>query len=164
MKRGTDNPDAFYWSETRRLTWDDFQGTPILGETVGSEILVKNPASIQRKNLLAKTQIFVECYFDKKSSWVNRKHATDDLLAYNQTIFDIYELYSRKLREAFDTTSFGAQDAIEVFNELVEKNSQEMNKRIQEFRIESNMGRDAEKAKLWSEAILSEIRSLDKYK
>ena len=29
VRRVKQNPDRLYWSETRMLRWDDFQGTPL---------------------------------------------------------------------------------------------------------------------------------------
>ena len=42
-KREVYTENVIAWSETRKLTWDDFQGAPILeGVSVVSEIVVKN--------------------------------------------------------------------------------------------------------------------------
>jgi hypothetical protein len=164
-KRDIDAPNMIGWSESIKLSWDDFQGAPILTEgSIVSELVVKNPSSIERRSLFAKTKLTAQCYFDKSASWVNRKYATDELLLYNQTIFDIYELYVRKLRQAYDSTSFSSQDPIKTYNALVDRNNQELTNRIRQLRAETKMGADYERVKLWSEKILIEILSLDKYK
>lgn len=157
--------DIVEWSETRKLAWSDFQGVPIAtGEAIISEIVVKNPASIERTNVFAKTKLTAQCYMDKKNSWVDQSRATNELLLYNQTIFDIYELYVRKLRQTFAATDFGLREAIKTFNAVVDKNNQALLQRLKEFRTASRMGAEAEKVKSWSEKIAAEIKSLDEYR
>lgn len=91
--------DVVIWNENKKLTWDDFQGTPILGVNQSTEILVQMPASFVKNSLFLPTVTNVECYVDKKRSWVNKALTTKYSLEYNQTIFDIYELHARKLRK-----------------------------------------------------------------
>jgi hypothetical protein len=157
-----------YWSETRKLTWDDFQGQPVvMSGNAGSpacEIVVKNPSSIERKNLFAKTKVVAECYFDKKNSWVNKAHTSDDLLLYNQTIFDIYELYTRKLRQTFETANFDFNSATKVFNETVNHNNDALFNRLREFRTETKMGTAVEKIELWAGKINFELKGLEGYR
>lgn len=164
-KRNLLTEDIVEWSETRKLAWSDFQGVPILnGDAIISEIVVKNPASIERSNVFAKTRLTAQCYFDKRNSWVDKNRATNELLLYNQTIFDIYELYVRKLRQTYTATDFGLREALKVFNNVVEQNNQALLQRLKEFRIASRMGAEAETVKLWSEKIIAEIQSLDEYR
>jgi len=164
-RQNIDRDNVIYWSESRRLTWDDFQGQPIPGGgSVVSEISAQNPASIQKRNVFSKTALTAECFFDKRSSWVDRARATDELLLYNQTIFDIYELYTRRLRQAYDTTSFGLKEPLKIFNELFERNNAAMSLRLKEFRTESKLGSDVEKVRSWSEMIMSEIHALERFK
>jgi hypothetical protein len=161
VRRTADNPDVVYWSETRMLTWDDFQGTPILDNPdMASAISIYNPSAIERKNLFLKTRLVTECYLDKKSSWVDRKRATDDLLAYNQVIFDLHELYTRKLRQAFMAADFGLDNVVESFNRLVEENGRALNARLNAFQRESRMGSNADVTQAWFRQIRAEIREL----
>ncbi len=52
VRRTAENPEVVYWSETRMLTWDDFQGTAILdAPDVASAISIYNPSAVERKNL-----------------------------------------------------------------------------------------------------------------
>jgi hypothetical protein len=165
VRRTAENSDVVYWSETRMLSWDDFQGTPILDNPdMASAISIYNPSAIERKNLFLKTRLVTECYVDKKSSWVDRKRATDDLLAYNQVIFDIHELYTRKLQQAFMAADFGLDDVVESFNRLVEENGRSLNARLNAFQRESQMGSKADVTQAWFRQIRAEIRELAGYR
>ncbi|RMF64298.1 MAG: hypothetical protein D6743_09495, partial [Calditrichaeota bacterium] len=165
VRRVEANPDRVYWSETRALRWDDFQGTPVLNQPeMVSEIVIWQPSGIERKNLFGKLKVSVECYMDKKSSWVDRERATEALLFYNQVIFDIYELYTRKLRQALMTNDLLAGDGTAVFNQLAAENGQLLQLRLQQYRTESDLGRDVEVTKQWFRQIRSEIRELAAYR
>lgn len=165
VKQNVDTEDALYWSETRKLSWDDFQGQPILGTgAIVSEIVVKNPTNFERKGLFGKSNCQAHCYVDKKNSWVDRKNAKDELLLYNQTIFDIYELYTRQLRQTFASTSFGLKDPIKIFNHVVEKNNEQLFARLKAFRTETGMGQKFETVKSWSAQISAELRALEAFK
>ncbi len=74
---------------------------------------------------------------------VDQKQATDDLLFYNQVIFDIHELYTRKLRQAFMSPDFDMNDIVEGFNRLVEENRRALEARLNAFQRESQMGSKA---------------------
>jgi hypothetical protein len=113
---------------------------------------------------LGKSQCHAHCYVDKKNSWVDRKNAKDELLLYNQTIFDIYELYTRQLRQTFASTSFGLKDPIKIFNNAVEKNNEQLFARLRAFRTESGMGQNFETVKSWSAQIAAELKTVEAYK
>ena len=104
----TYNQDNFlYWSDTRKLEWDDFKGVPQgSSNDYSTEIFVSIPSSIEKEPFTS-PKLSSVCVFDKRKSWVNKNIANDTLLLYNQTIFDIHEVYARKLRKIFLETDFG---------------------------------------------------------
>ena len=165
VRRVEQNPDRLYWSETRMLRWEDFQGTPLSNYSeIASEINIAQPSTIERKQWFGKIRISVECFMDKKSSWVDRKRATDALLYYNQVIFDIYELYTRKLRQALLTSGLDAGNATEIFNQLVADYNRLLQLRLQQYRAQSKLGRKMEVTRDWFRQIRAEIRELAAYR
>lgn len=160
-----DSDNVLYWSETRRLSWNDFKGDPIpVSGASACEIFIKNPASLERKNLLAKTRLVAECYVDKEASWVVKSRTTENALLYCQTIFDIYELYTRKLRATFEAQKFDFNNATQVFNEIVNHNNDALLARVQEFRAASKLGTDVEKTRYWADKIKFELSELQQYR
>jgi len=157
--------DYVYWSEDVPLNWSDFQGIP--SDTAGkyaSDIRVYNPASIQKMNIFSPAKLTAFCVFDKKNSWVNKKLANDDLLLYNQTIFDIYELYTRTLRKTFDSTDFAVDDYKEKFQEMTEKINSDLKDTVNKFKSDTQSGQFKEAIRPWYNKIRHELDDLKKYK
>ncbi|MHB8580071.1 MAG: hypothetical protein ACYDA4_09455 [Ignavibacteriaceae bacterium] len=156
--------EYLYWSNTSKLTWDDFQGIPIdLSGKTASGIHVYNPATIEKENIFTPAKLTAICVFDKRTSWVNEKVATKSLLLYDQVIFDIYELYTRKLREEFSKTDFNIDNYKVKFRQLTEKNNRELIKNIEQFRKDTSSGQIAEATILWNYKISNELNRLEKY-
>ena len=165
VRRVKQNPDRLYWSETRMLSWDDFQGTPPSNPSdIASEIKIWQPSFVGKKNLFSKIQVSVECYMDKRSSWVDRTRATNALLYYNQVVFDIYELYARRLRRALLTSGLDAGNAAEIFTRLTAENDQLMQRRLKQYQTESDLGQNLEVTRDWFRQIRAEIRELAAYR
>ena len=131
---------------------------------IASEINIAQPSSIERNQWFGKVPVSVECFMDKKSSWVDRKRATDALLYYNQMIFDIYELYTRKLRQALLTSGLDAGNTTEIFNRLVADYNRLLQLRLQQYRAESDLARKLEVTRDWFQQIRVEIRERAAYR
>ena len=156
--------DFLYWSENKKLTWDDFQGEPLDSSGLAGEIQIYNPSTIEKASLFSSAKLTSICVFDKKHSWINKKFASGDILLYNQTIFDIYEVYTRILRRTFDSTVFSLTDYTQKFHQMTEKNNSELKDRIEKFRKESNLGQNRKALITWSFQIKKELDSLKEYK
>ncbi|MBK7500889.1 MAG: hypothetical protein IPI19_17830 [Ignavibacteriales bacterium] len=160
-----DKVNYVYWSDSRKLTWEDFQGKPIgSNENYVSEIHLYNPATIEKANIFSTAKLTSICVFDKKHSWVNKKVASADLLLYNQVIFNIYELYTRKLRKEFYNTEFGLDDYIQQFHLMTEKNNSDLKDRLEDYRSDADLGKNVAGIKLWEMTIDKELEELKAYK
>ncbi len=159
-----DPGDIVRWTENYKLTWDDFKATPIKGAQHTSEIYIYLSAEYNRPALFLPGEPIVECYMDKNSSWVVKSSASKTILFYHQTIFDIYELYARKLRKKLAEKNLGIVDPMGVFNSIYKTNNNALNKEINTFRTESKMGTDFDIMKLWSEKTIKKILALDGYR
>ncbi len=160
-----DKVNYVYWSDSRKLTWEDFQGKPIgSNENYVTEIHLYNPATIEKANIFSTAKLTSICVFDKKHSWVNKKVASADLLLYNQIIFNIYELYTRKLRKEFYNTEFGLDDYIQQFHLMTEKNNSDLKDRLEDYRSDADLGKNVAGIKLWEMTIDKELEELKAYK
>ncbi|MFD2601479.1 hypothetical protein [Flavobacterium suzhouense] len=92
--------DKILWSSTKRLKWDDFKG-------MANDTLDTHVAQTQGSIEIVRTEIYknipkitLHCYFIKSLSWTK----VDDIetLNHEQLHFDIYELFTRKIRKAFN--------------------------------------------------------------
>ena len=160
-----DKVNYVYWSDSRKLTWEDFQGKPIgSNENYVTEIHLYNPATIEKANIFSTAKLTSICVFDKKHSWVNKKVASADLLLYNQVIFNIYELYTRKLRKEFYNTEFGLDDYIQQFHLMTEINNSALKDRLEDYRSDADLGKNVAGIKLWEMTIDKELEELKAYK
>lgn len=159
------NPnDIVRWSDTTKLSWDDFQGKPIESAQIGSEIVIQSPAYFHKATIFLPATTTVECYMDKRVSWVTKSQINVQLLFYNQTLFDLYELCARRLRKKFAETNFGIADPTGVFNSIYQSNSNEAMQEISRYRNETAMGRKALKIKEWSDTIWKALQDLNEYR
>ncbi len=156
--------DYLYWSQSRKLNWDDFKGYPLdlNGKTI-SDIHVYNPSMIVKDNVYSKPKLISICVFDKRHSWVNTRIATKAALQYDQLIFDVYELYLRKLREEFSHTDFSGDDYKSLFQKMAAQNNNALIKTVNEIRKDTSLGQMEEATKLWQYKIDEGLQSLEKY-
>jgi hypothetical protein len=165
QKESSINPnDIVRWTDTTKLSWDDFQGQPIKEAKVGSEILIQSPTYFHKATFLSPASTTVECYVDKKASWVKKSQAKPQLLFYHQTLFDLYELHARKLRKKLAETNFGIEDPTGVFDSIYQAHTADLSKAVTQYRTESGMGTKNKKIKEWSEKIANELKELNEYK
>ena len=154
-----------YWSDSKKLTWDDFQGTPIgSNENYVTEIHLYNPATIEKANYFSTAKLTSICVFDKKHSWVNKKNASAELLLYNQVMFNIYELYTRKLRKEFYSTDFGLDDYIQEFHTMTEKNNSDLKDRLEDYRSDADLGKNVAGIKFWEMTVDKELDELKEFR
>lgn len=91
-----------YWNDGH-LTWNDFkESNAAMSE---SSRLVFQIGSVIDREINSDTTIIslkTAAIADKDKSWVKSSQQNKWVLAYNQVIFDIAELYSRQLQIQFD--------------------------------------------------------------
>jgi hypothetical protein len=156
--------DYLYWSDTRKLSWDDFKGVPAGSSDYNSnELYMSIPSSVD-KNLFGAPTLTSLCVFDKRHSWVNKNVANDELLLYDQTLFDIHEVYARRLRKTFLETAFGLNDFKEKYQDMTEKNNNDLLNRIEEFKRGSNLGQNKKSLLEWVANIKNELQDLNQFK
>lgn len=108
-----ENPPFVIWSDERKLTWDDFDGTPhkypekyknhgyndqafTWGWQDFHDLYYRNVSSV--KNQYQITKIDTVGVFDKTQSWVTESDKKDaGILNHEQGHFDIIEIYARKI-------------------------------------------------------------------
>ncbi len=142
------------WREGK-LTWDDFTKRE-RSQNVSELIYFLGYNTVKQK--YGGTTVFrieADCYMDKNLSWVNPAYMTEQILRYNQVIFDIVEVYRRKLQFELDRGKsiyeLGAK-----FNAI----SVACNNAINEFSSDSNGGQDLNSISFWEQKNSKELQSL----
>ena len=156
------NSEIIPWSSSRKLTWDDFQGS--IDTTSHYKALTFSTVEIksisQEKNQI-KYQITNS--FEVNLSWSKDK-SSHNLLNHEQLHFDITELVTRKMKKHILSQSYRSIDDIkknvrEAFNEE-EKERSKINALYDK---ETDHGINRSKQQQWENKIQAEIKALNKY-
>lgn len=93
-----------------------------------------------------------EGYMDTGLSWVDPEYKTGQILRYNQVIFDLVELYRRKLQDELDrvTSVFDIDGRFNYIHRLCEED-------INKFHDESAGGQDLKTIEFWEQKISGEL-------
>ncbi len=153
--------DTLHWSANKKLTWNDFKGKPS-DELETGECLMVMQASFVKKNPLKPAIAAVVAVFDRKHSHTAIDDRTAQELKYYQVMFDIYEVYSRKLRQEFKNTKFGL-DPDKIFQEKYSKGITALDERVRKYRNDTNQGESNAELLKWEKQIALELKELEKF-
>ncbi len=178
----------FVWESPFQLNWDCFKICDSLGNMgvndEKSEMLcdiyvdINKPScslnsksffrkitrkSINQNDLYLDNNYYnVFAYVNKDFLQVSKDHMTDDELIYYRVIFNIYELYARKLRCYFSNNN---SKKIYLFKENIILHSKDnCNNMIKRFEIETNFGKNINKLYQWHLYIYNQLGILIDYK
>ncbi|GAB3195913.1 hypothetical protein ABID22_001656 [Pontibacter aydingkolensis] len=84
------------WSDSRRLTWDDFKGAPETGNP--HHALTAANLAVDAKCTSNAFSYDVKCVFLPEESWSKNKKSAS-LLKHEQLHFDLTEVHARQLRK-----------------------------------------------------------------
>ncbi|MBA9077471.1 DUF922 domain-containing protein [Rufibacter quisquiliarum] len=148
------------WSGQKRLTWDDFAGSPA-SENQHHALTSTN---MEMKVKCEKNQLKfrVEAVFNPRESWTkNRKSAA--LLAHEQLHFDLTELHARMLRKRLaelpNACSRGAADLNRYANEAFTNWHKEQDL----YDSQCHHGLDKARQQEWVENVAARLLELEQY-
>lgn len=175
-----EGPDV-YWSPSRKLTWNDFQGVPDVEDAaalsstgVGFNTAVQAGCTAQGDYTCtaSATNVRISAQFNKKESWVRPEARGDaSVLNHEQLHFDITELFARKLRQtiggigsrsATASTPTAAQDqAVAELNAALDEayntNTNEQQGMQNQYDAETDHGRNEGAQSSWNQQIRSQL-------
>jgi hypothetical protein len=153
------------WSESKNLTWADFQGTEsrIQGYAASSSTGISFTYSVKRYADDFDLDYSVKCHFYPEESWYDISSASAYILKHEQTHFDISELHARILRKLISEASFSKNLKIEIkaIYKEVEKQRVEMQHR---FDTETEHSIRRENEYLWEEFVAKKLNVYDRWK
>ncbi len=155
-----DISSRFKW-EQGKLSWDEFKGIPIensndissLSYTIGYNTFEKKIDAVNVKWIEAYS------YIDKYSSWIKKGYQNKYLLLYNQTIFDIVELYSRKLQLEINNSSNLPNSMYQQLNNLLRDFNSQCKERLSFYSYQTDYVRDTITTKQWAISIAHELEN-----
>lgn len=157
----TDNTQI-YWTNSKRLSWDDYLANPDTQDT-SNLALTYYGIACSMKTKKDSVAITVRSLFDKSKSWVKPADRTDSLLMHEQGHFDITEIYSRILKKTLQETSFKKAVLSADFNQLYKMNAVNLNAEQGIYDEETDHGRIALKQTEWEKKIKERLLELKSY-
>lgn len=163
-------PDSDYltWSTTRRLTAADFQMKPQASTNLSGSMAMFSYSFDGRQGDLfgKKANNIIRARMLRTASWLDTSARSNpaEQLRYQQTLFDIQELYTRRFRQQARANArrmllLGKPD----MNELLEAQMKAMQLRQAAYAEETNYGTLAPKQATWEQVVLQELEALAAY-
>jgi hypothetical protein len=97
------------------------------------------------------------------ASWIDTTKNTTQTLNYEQTLFDLSEIYVRKFRQQLKENRRKVIKGTEFAEQLNSKILTEFSKRRIEYTKDTAFGKDTEKQKFWEAQIKKELAELDEF-
>ena len=154
-----ENDSLLLWQADRSLTWEDFKGAQ---RNYHGNVLAEACGKIKTVDTywIGETPKFnIRCYFIKTCSWT----ITDDpeSLEHEQIHFDIYELFTRKIRKAFDELNQNNISDLKKYTDTFSFYLQENEKHNEMYDID--VVTDQTKQLEWKAEVLKELEELKEY-
>jgi hypothetical protein len=106
--------DKILWSSKKKLVWDDFKGIPDTSSTNIGALTSSEIEIVYNETINGVPKYLLKCHFIKSKSWTR----VNDIptLLHEQLHFDIDELFTRKVRKAFDSLNKIKIEDFEIYN------------------------------------------------
>ena len=158
---GQSDQDNLQWSATHKLTLDDFSIKTKSNETTSSFAQFSVDYQISGFDFLTKNfNKKVHNYIIKTASWIDTTTNINQSLLYQQTLFDICEIYTRQFRKELRENRKKIANGTEIARELNNKVMTDFSKRRIEYDRETKYGTDLTKQKEWENQIQKELLEL----
>ncbi|MCB9447138.1 MAG: hypothetical protein H6585_02190 [Flavobacteriales bacterium] len=161
---GQNNPDNLQWSATHKLTLDDFSIKTKSLETTSSFAQFSVDYQVSGFDFLTKNfNKKVHNYIIKTASWIDTTVNVNQSLLYQQTLFDICEIYTRQFRKALRENRKKIANGTAIAKELNDKIMTDFSKRRIDYDRETKFGTDMTKQKEWEAQIQKELLELNDF-
>jgi hypothetical protein len=155
--------EIVYWSETRKLNVDDFgikrsnESTPSFAQySISYEV---NGFDFLTRNFNKK----VRNYMIVSASWLDTTQNVSETLRYQQTLFNISEIYTRKFRKEIKENRKKILRGVQFVEEMNRKIMSEFSKRRISYDQETQYGTLEERQLFWEKQIAKELAELKHY-
>lgn len=153
--------DFVPWSATRRLTVQDF-GVKLKKESIGQAEFQLTTET--RTNLYTKQKrTIVRNGLVRSKSGINPAHNVAQQLRFQQTLFDITEIYARKLRQLLPATPTDTPTPTAQKTDPAAQMIAAAAKRRQQYRLETANSTLAAKQAQWEKTIRKELTALREF-
>lgn len=156
--------DRVYWNEGQKLTVDDFGIHTRNMESGATSAEFAIDYQVSKLNFVTKNfNKKVRNYMVKSTSQIDVTGNVDQFLLYQQTLFDLSEVYARELRRALQQNRKLLIRSTSVADELNWKVMSEFMDRRAKYTQETNSASNKPKQKEWEKEIAHELNVLKDY-
>jgi predicted secreted Zn-dependent protease len=151
------------WSATRKLTWDDFQGS--WSPESPNAALTSSSINVEFGYDKSGLTYSIKCRFNKDKSWGKIKN--DYILAHEQGHFDIAEVHARKLNKALKKYVFNSKTVSTDINQIYESVMKEHHATQEKYDLETDHSRIPVKQQEWNktiQAMLEQYKAFGNYR
>lgn len=161
---GQNYQDNLLWSATHKLTLNDFSIKTKSNETTSSFAQFSVDYQVSGFDFLTKNfNKKVHNYIIKTASWIDTTSNINQSLLYQQTLFDICEIYTRQFRKALRENRKKIANGTEIVKELNNKIMTDFSKRRIDYDRETKFGTDFTTQKKWETQIQKELSELNDF-
>lgn len=148
--------DSLVWKKKKQISWNDTTGKVINALTFNCYVFSSYEAVKNKKLMNSPSRVKVNFDYERKRDYTLNDDPNSSDYLFSQTVLNIHQLYAKKLRKAcfdlkFKPGYFGLFES--AFTEYFEQ----MRKRDNEMRLETENGKNIERLNQWSETILKEL-------
>ncbi|WP_243346048.1 hypothetical protein [Parabacteroides sp. FAFU027] len=158
------NPEFLLWNTNHRLTVDDFGIKK--GHTTSQYCFAQFSIEYNVKGFDFFTSNFnkkVKNCLIKSASWIDTTQYTAQSLRYQQTLFDMAEIYVRRFRKELRENKKKLFAGLSIVDQLNAKNSADFTKRRLQYDSETKSGTIEEQQKIWKQTIQAELNELSEF-
>lgn len=140
-----------HW-EAGPLMWEDFLGRPTVDSMKWQfSWVVSNDVQMEKIRKVRYYYQNVSVYALRNQSWVRPGEATPARLLYSQTVFDLWELYARKIKIEFNTShDLGYNEVASFYSDMCADE-------IARLKAETKQGENEERVKEWADSVKNEL-------
>ncbi len=156
--------DFVQWSATQKLNVSDFVIKPKTNQQVYATAQFTIEYQVKGLDFLARNfNKKVRALLVKSASSIDTSYNVAQTLTYQQTLFDLLEIYTRQFRKALKDNKSKLSKGTAIAEELNKKVMADFAKRKALYEAETNFGTSPSQQKAWESVILQELFILDRY-
>lgn len=153
-----------FWNSTRKLNVDDFQIKTKNGETYSSFAQFSIDYQVGGFDFLKKNfNKKVRNYFIKSASWIDTTKNVSISIRYEQTLFDLSEIYTRQFRKLLKENRKKILTGTGFIADLNQNMLTNFSNRRIIYDKETNFGQNEKKQKEWELQIQIELTDLKEF-
>lgn len=151
------------WSPDNLLKWEYYQGEPDTIRFKDFKAVTYAWYKHENYNVFKDSIVFdLVSYFVVNASWVTEK--SDELLAHEQTHFNLYEVFTRKIRKELGKYRYDNEnDFVNYYSSIINIDANKRKDFQNLYDKETDYGRNHEAQEKWNQKVNEMLKELEDY-